>query len=193
MYVPLLVHVELGVSRFRFAPPHFRFQLLLVYQLLPRYLVLLLWCPPQWVPVSPLCRLILWFLILRSRFRYHSCDFVVMLHYCDFVVVVHSYTFVVVAFIFFLVCQCRILIVVYLRCMCRRLLYFSLHLPVHSCDIPVNFVECFVHFVIWQNIIYRRSGAVFKNQAFVLFFWPGPLPPHVMTIVGVGTSVNFRR
>ena len=47
MCVPLFVPVELDVSRFRFVPPHFRFQCLLVDQLLPRYLVLLLQWPPQ--------------------------------------------------------------------------------------------------------------------------------------------------
>ena len=44
-----------------------------------------------------------------------------------------------------------------------------------------------------QKIIYRSSGSVFKNQAFVLFLARAIAATRFMTILGVGTSVNFLR
>ena len=72
--------------------------------------------------------------------------------------------------------------------MCRRVLYLCL--LVYSCGIPVGFVERFVRFVIWLNIIYRSASAVLKNQSFILFSDKAIAATYFMNIVGVGTSVN---
>ena len=75
----------------------------------------------------------------------------------------------------------------------QRLLYLMFQgfsLPVHSCDIPVNFFEHFIRVAIWKNIFYRDASAVFKNQSLVFFSARSIDATRFITIMGVGTSVN---
>ena len=72
--------------------------------------------------------------------------------------------------------------------MCRRILCFRL--PFHSCNIPVDFVERFVCFVTWKNIVYCGTSAVFKNQSIVFFSAKTIAATRFIMIVVLGTSVN---
>ena len=78
----------------------------------------------------------------------HSCAFAVVLHSCAFGVIL---LFVLIFFIILIICQCRILIVVYTRYVDLCLLYLlfrGFRLPVYSFYIPVDFFEDFVSVVI---------------------------------------------
>ena len=76
----------------------------------------------------------------------------------------------------------------------RQLLYFMLRgfrLPFHSCDITVNFVERFVHFVIWKKSFTVAPARIVKISPSFCFLEKAIYFTRFITIVGVGTSVNF--
>ena len=77
-----------------------------------------------------------------------------------------------------------------------RLFYFlfqRFRLPVHSCNIPADFVERFVCIFIWNFFVYRDASAVFKNIPFFCFSDRAIASTCFIIIVGVSTSVNCLR